>query len=82
MRDYYVSATVRMKDEYLWSKCGGAVAWHLWTVRIKATCLSDARAHAILMIDKMDRIYGELQVMWDEAEAIIAPEWNQPANTL
>lgn len=78
MRDYYVSATVRMAvDQY-----DHSVPWHLWTVRITAHCLSDARAHAILLIEKMDRVYGELQVMWDEAEAIIAPEWNQPANTL
>ncbi len=70
MRDYYVSATVRPT----WTD---QLTWHLWTARIQAHCLSDARAHAILLIQQQSFIYGELQVMWDEAEAIIAPEWNQ-----
>lgn len=73
MRDYYISATVRNREHNPFV--------HLWTIRIQAHCLSDARAHAILLIEKMDCVYDELQVMWDEAEAIIAPEWNQAAES-
>jgi hypothetical protein len=66
VRDYYVSATVCARHVKDASYC-------LWAARIQAHCLSDARAHAYLLIDHANLDLGELHVMWDEAPAIIAP---------
>lgn len=68
LRDYWVSATVRNAKGCTWDD----VRAHLWTKRIQARDLAAARECAILMIVRANLEYLELQVLWNDAEAVIA----------
>lgn len=45
----------------------------LWTRRIQASSLGSAREYAIHMIREMGNDYGELQILWDDADVYTAP---------
>ena len=73
-RDYWVSAMIRASlpedtTVAVWRP------YRLWTRRIQASDLSQARAAAIRLIESMLCEYSELQILWDTAEPfIVQPE--------
>jgi hypothetical protein len=77
-RDYWVSAMIRrLPDEFQQSKplYGGIVLYRryrLWTQRIQAATLVEARKIAYALVAEMQCEVGELQILWDDARPYIA----------
>jgi hypothetical protein len=59
-KDYWVSATVRTLDSM-----PGSGYW-LWTRRIQAPTLSQARERAIELMRAGRYEYGQLNILWDD----------------
>lgn len=62
LRDYYVSATVKPINL-------AESGWSLWTERIEAQSLPDARSAALALMASQDFICGSLDILWDEYPA-------------
>lgn len=63
MTDYYISAMIRVSEHH---------HWRLWSARVQAPTMREARTEALLLIDGVGCYHGEMHILTAEAPIVLA----------